>query len=831
MRTLTGFAVLALALGPLWGHRVPIETEGLTEAQIRLYALKPWGKRRLLVNRTSAQIPDQHLRLQIPTLRDDALYLIRVSGGALRPGSFDGRSTSTLNHGVLRALVTGRDLRQKTPIRVTAVSELLYERFAARLRSSPSPRRLIRRIDEEAAAILARDLTGDGRIGHRDILQFRLDRDREALRRAYRTEAVLEAPYRGRPPLLQCRRELSRTRGDFSQIISIAPTPKHLWALWYDGNLSDLAAADPTQPVARFVGTYDTDALRRDPETHQLFLLDTNDAKLRILDERDPRNLLATIDKAVDDLQSLNARLYLLENGALQILDRNTLRPLGTLPVPKGKYQAITLDRKHKRLYLSGEGPLRVYRIAKNGTLHLIGSYPDLAGCYALALYDEGKRGLAIIDSGMDGVRVLDLSDPRKIRILHSLRYGGLVRSPIRIAGDRALVDWDGPLALLDLRKRDRPTVLGRFASPMRPDSLNSPGYTLTNHGREAWVEGDAGLIRYDTTLYSALFTLDRIHLSDPDKIWIDPQTHWVYLTHQIGDASQLVVLRLDGGKLRLLSRFPRYDEKRGPLFETMIFALLDHRRGVAADDQGGVYLLDLRGSRIRVLRHLTAVKKAFDSLMVSLLPLEGGRRLLVGSDNGTVALFAVASGKKERLLARLHLGGSIEKLASLDAGSVLALVAGTGIVRLRLSATEIHHPRTLIHAPDAVSFRLDRRHRQLYLVDKNGTIRRYALRSGTSVLQKTIRHKGDEWTTIALSRDGRFLFVGDKGLEVYERRSLRRLGSYPIADVRAIRPLDETRLLVIGESALLTLDLSLLDPIGHGKSNQKDQTTQKDHR
>ncbi len=828
MRTLIGFAVLALALAPLWGHRVPIETEGLTGARIRLYALKPWGERRLLMHRSSAQSPDRPFRLQVPTLHDDALYLIRVNAGALRPGFLEGRSAPAFNRGVLRALVTGRDLRQKTPIRVTAVSELLYERFAARLRSTPSPRRLIPRIDEEAGAILARDLTGDGRIDHRDILRFRLDRDRGALRPAYRRDAVLQAPYRGRAALLQCSRELSRTRGDFSQILSIASMPKHLWALWYDGNLSDLAAADPTQPVARFAGT---DSLRWDPETRQLFLLDSSNAKLRILDARDPRRLLATIDKAVDDLQSLDARLYLLENGALKILDRNTLRPLGTLPVPKGKYQAITLDRKHKRLYLSGEGPLRVYRITKNGTLRLIGSHPDLAYCYGLALYDGGKRGLAIVDSGMDGLKVLDLSDPRKIRILHSLRYGGLVRSPIRIAGDRALIDWDGILALFDLCQNDHPTLLGRFASPMRSDSLNSPGYALTDDGREAWVGGDAGLIRYDVTLYSALFTLDRIHLSDPDKLWIDPETRRIYLTHQIGDAFQLVVLRLEGGKLRLLTRFPDYDKKRGPLFEWMIFTPLDYGRAFAADDQGESYLLDLRGARIRVLRHLTAVKKTFDSLIDSLLPLEGGRRLLVGGDNGTLALFAVAPGKKERLLSRLRLGGSIEGLASWDAGTVLALVAGTGIVRLGLSATQIDHPTTLIHAPNAVSFRLDRKHRQLYLVDKNGTIRRYAFHAQTPILQKTLQHKGNEFTTLALSRDGRFLFVGDKGLEVYDRRSLRRLGRYPIADVTVIRPLDETRLLVVTESALLTLDLSLLDPIGHDKPNRKDQTSRKDHR
>ena len=823
MRRLTGFAVLALALGPLWGHRVPIETEGLTGARIRLYALKPWGKRRLLTHRTSAQSPDRPFRLQVPKLRNDALYLIRVSAGALRPGFLGKRSASTLDRGVLRALVTGRDLRQNTPIRVTAVSELLYERFAARLRSTPSPRRMIPQIDEETGAILARDLTGDGRIDHRDILCFRLDRDRGALRLSYRTDAVLQAPYRGRAALLQCHRELSRTRGDFSQILSIASTPKHVWALWYDGNLSDLAAADPTQPVARFTGTYDSDSFRWDPETRQLFLLDTYDAKLRILDARDPRRLLATIDKEVYDLQSLAARLYLLENGALQILDRDTLRPLDTLPVPKGKYQAITLDRKHKRLYLSGEGALRVYRIGKNGTLRLIGSHPDLADCYGLALYDGGKRGLAIIKSGMDGVRVLDLSDPRKIRILYSLRYGGLVRSPIRVSGDRALVDWDGTLALLDLRKNDHPPILGWFAPPLWSDTLNSAAYILTKDGREAWVAGDAGLIRYDTTLYSALFTLDRIHLSGPEKIWIDPETRRVYLTHQIGDASQLVVLCLEGRKLRLLSRFPDYDEKRGAFFEWMIYTPLDHKRAFAADDQGDVYLLDLRRSRIRVLRHLTAVKKTFDSLIDSLLPLEGGRRLLVGGDKGTIALFATPPGEKERLLSRLRLGGSIGKLAPWDAGSALALVAKTGIVRLRLSATEIDHATTLIHAPDAVSFRLDRKHRQLYLVDKNGTIRRYAFHAQTPILQKTLRHKGNEFTTVALSRDGRFLFVGDKGLEVYDRRSLRRLGRYPIAEVRAIRPLDDTRLLVSGEFGLLTLDLSLLDPIGHGKSKRKD--------
>ena len=825
MRAIVRFAFLVWAFSPLWGHRVPIETEGLAGARIRLYVLKPWGKRRLLVHRTSAR----SFELKVSKLHDDALYLIRVSKGALRPGFITGRSSP----GVFRALVTGRDLRQNTPIRVSAVSELLYERFAARLRSSPSPRRLIPRIDDEAAAILARDIDGDGRIDHRDILQFRLDRDRGALRRAYRTEAVLEAPYRGRPPLLQCRRELSRTRGDFSQIVSLVPTPKHLWALWYDGNLSDLAAADPTKPVAHFAGVFAGDALRYDGASHKLFLFDINDSRptIRILDARNPRRVSATVPGSADDLAILNGRYYLLEAKALRTLDPRTLQTIDTIPLPKGDDRRFVLDRRRRLLYLIGKGPLRVYRIAKNGALRRIGSYPDLADCFELALYDGGERALAIVDSGMEGVKVLDLSDPRKIHILQSLRYGGMARPPIRIDGDRALVEWDGTLVLLDLRKNDRPAILGRFASPMRSDSLNSPGYALTDDGREAWVAGDAGLLRYDTTLHSALFTLDRIHLSDPDKIRIDPETHRVYLTDQIGDAFQLVVLHLERGRLRILSRFPDYDEKRGPFFESMIFALLDPDRGVAADDQGEVYLLDLHRSRVRVLRHLEAVEKAFDSPIESLLPFEGGTRLLVGSDKGRVALFATPPGKKERLLTSLHLGGAIQKLASLDDGSVLALVADTGIVRLRITPTKILHALTIIQAPDAVSFRLDGGHRHLYLIDKNGTIRRYALRGGTPVLQKTIGHKGNEWTTIAFSRDGRFLFVGDKGLEVYDRRSLRRLGRYPIAEVRAIRPLDEMRLLVTGESALLSLDLSLLYPIGHGASNRKDQTTRKEHR
>ncbi len=807
MRAIVRFAFLVWAFSPLWGHRVPIETEGLAGARIRLYVLKSRGECRRLRHRTSAR----SFELKVSKLHDDALYLIRVSKGALRPGFITGRSSP----GVFRALVTGRDLRQNTPIRVSAVSELLYERFAARLRSSPSPRRLIPRIDDEAAAILARDIDGDGRIDHRDILQFRLNRDRGALRRAYRTEAVLEAPYRGRPPLLQCRRELSRTRGDFSQIMSLVPTPKHLWALWYDGNLSDLAAADPTKPVAHFAGVFAGDALRYDAASHKLFLFDINDSRptIRILDARNPRRVSATVPGSADDLTVLDGRYYLLEAKALRTLDALTLQTIDTIPLPKGDDRRFVLDRRRRLLYLIGEGPLRVYRIAKNGALRRIGSYPDLADFFELALYDGGERALAIVDSGMEGVRVLDLRDPRKIHILQSLRYGGMARPPIRIDGDRALVEWDGTLALLDLHKNDRPAVLGCFALPMRSDSLDSPGYALTDDGREAWVAGDAGLIRYDTTLYSALFTLDRIHLSDPDKVRIDPETRRVYLTHQIGDAFQLVVLHFEKGKLRILSRFPDYDEKTGPYFDSMIFALLDHTRAVAANGQGEVYLLDLRRPRVRMIGHLEAVEKAFDSQIESLLPLDGGKRLLVGSDKGKVVLFATPRGKKAHLLASLSLAGSVRKLVPLTSRRLLALVAGSGVLAIDLSPSGTLKGEKILSIPDAVDLLVDPRHAHLYLTRKNGTLVRYRLEAQGLKRLDEIPNAAYAWATPALSPDGKFLFVGKEGkLEVYDRRTLHPLGSYPIVGLTDIVPLTRGKhALVVGEKALLSLDLSLL--------------------
>ncbi|WP_457602929.1 hypothetical protein [Nitratifractor sp.] len=798
-----------------WGKgSVRIETEGLRGTTVQLFALKSPAKHPLLARSEVSE--NDNANLPLPRIQPGSLYLIRVYGGTLLTGISGASAKDTVaNRGLLHALVTGRDLRRGGPIRVGAVSELLYERFAARLRSTPSPRRLIRQIDEEAAAILGRDIDGDGRIDHRDVLRFRLDRDREALRRAYRADAVLEAPYRGKAPLLQCRRELARTQGDFSQILSLAPSPGHLWALWYDGNLSDLAAADPMKPVAHFAGVFAADALRYDAASRKLFLFDIDDSrpKIRILDAHNPRRVPATVPGSADDLAILNGRYYLLEAKALRILDARTLQTIDRLPLPKGDDRRFVLDRRRSLLYLIGEGPLRVYRITKNGALRPIGSYPDLADCFELALYDGGKRALAIVDSGMEGVKVLDLSHPSAIHILHTLRYGGLARPPIQIAGDRALIEWDSHLALLDLRKRDRPPVLGWLASPMRPDSLNAPRYALMDDGREAWVAGDAGLLRYDTTLYSSLFTLGRIPFSGPDRIRIDPKTRRLYLSNAIGDTYELVVLGLEKGKLRLLSRFPDYDEKRGPYFDSMIFALLDHDRAVAANAQGEVYLLDLRRSRVRSIGHLEAVEKAFDSQIESLLPIEGGTCLLVGSDQGRVALFATPRGKKTHLLTSLSLAGSVRKLVPLTSRRFLALVAGSGVVAIDRSPSRELTAQRILLAPDAVDLLVDPRYAHLYLTRENGTLERYRLEAQGLKRLDEIPNAACAWATPALSPDGKFLFVGKEGeLGVYDRRTLHPLGSYPIVGLTDIVPLLRgKRALVVGENALLSLDLSLL--------------------
>jgi len=223
----------------------------LADAEVKIYKIEDNGTKTLLYTAVTSSGD---------TLDDDTFYLYYIKGGKDFDSNDDGVKDAnfTTNKGVIRAIAKGSDIKQAgDDFRVTAVSELLYERVHRYLVANFDKDSFENHLEQEAKNVLT-DATID------DILTFDPVNDRVNLSKIYKNKytKTIDLIHQGKIPLLNFSDPTNPTKlGSYN-------TAGYAWGvtLSSDGSKAYVAdggkglvvidVSDPTNPTK--LGSYDT---------------------------------------------------------------------------------------------------------------------------------------------------------------------------------------------------------------------------------------------------------------------------------------------------------------------------------------------------------------------------------------------------------------------------------------------------------------------------------------------------------------------------------------------------------------------------------------------
>ena len=161
----------------------------LSGALVRFFEIDNDGNKKLVdVDvTTDGNSLDEIGKFKIPEdkIKDDALYLIEVSGGIDWDNDDDGikNKKGVLNKGKIRAFVFGNQLKNLDgDFRVTLVSELIYEYLSREFKYSFDIKTFRDSLDKASKLIIDKDINGDLKVNYTDVLAFEPSLDIDKLK-------------------------------------------------------------------------------------------------------------------------------------------------------------------------------------------------------------------------------------------------------------------------------------------------------------------------------------------------------------------------------------------------------------------------------------------------------------------------------------------------------------------------------------------------------------------------------------------------------------------------------------------------------------------------
>jgi len=796
-------------------------------AEVSIYRVGGDGKRTLLWRERSADGGDLRevgaFDLHRSLLDPRGLYLIEVRGGRMCDGDLDGRIDPhpAPNRALLRLLADGATIKALPRVIVSFVSEVLYERVAARMRRRGDPDTVVGLLDREAKEILRRDLSGDGTITAADAACFLPTRDRGALRAVYATQYVRLASFfrRHRPilpnlsetiavipwRLLGGRADEVRSDRNATTVLIRQGTHVALYDLHDPRHPTRLAERNVSGDRGCIRMGFDRLEGRIDclgDEALRSFAIGAQSAQAAQFLVRNPSD-----EAGLDDFAMIENRILLLGEGKLRLLDRRSLQPLDRVdlrPDSEGSRQLYAQPCGRVIAVLRQGVGVELFTL-RNDRLRRLGTIPG-DGITDVALLGEGKRMVLVDDA--QGLLLYDLSDPAHPRLLDRFKerwkWGHYGEWRIETSGDRLAVKTGvGKVALFSLANaRFEPIGEMTIEDPIDSDDP----FALGSNGRRLLLYGKKGIEVIDTSL------IERRVYSLGESVCGTPLSSLVRLGPST--AYGIDTTRIDRIDLRDLTH-PRcevtYEGDPGDDDLADIAVDASGKRLYLADQNQGVRVFQIRGTKLQELEIFGSAQGA--STVISL----GDDLLLVGEENpGSVALYRIERDAKNLRLHRLDRwrlgeedGVTVFRFdpnhrrfyaATERSGILIGRVAGrkkiTKLGRIEVEAND------LLLTRDGGSIAATRDGVHLY--DLHGARPRVA---GMIPLK-------DNALSLAIDRHARLLFVGTvHGVSIFDLRTLRRLGRYPIGEVRSIVPLPGQNAALIGgiDDGVSVLDLSLV--------------------
>ncbi|BDY11839.1 LVIVD repeat-containing protein [Hydrogenimonas cancrithermarum] len=831
----------------------------LAGAEVKIYEVASDGTKTLLFTETTSEgdiSTSGRFDGHAADLEDGKWYLYEVSGGndidADDDGSLD--TTPTINRGVVHLFAKGSDIREHGYVRVTMVSDVLYQKFWHEIATNPYA---IAESEwqETFAKIIGEDLDGDGAVGWSDVLGFDPVSHKKKMRYAYR---LRQAEILGE---IHAGNGFYEVGGLFSlgslgaidmvseignnHDIRFGRDGSRLYLTGYQGNERGFYILD-LEPDASHAATMAEKVIIDEARGFAL----SSDEKIAYVAAGDggvKRVDLSVSPAAVGDLNTTlgNARivavspdgtaLYVATKEKIFLLDAATGASLGSAPLDENVKQLVPDAETKRLLALSGYASSRLQVYDLSDPANPARSYTPLGlETHRFAYCRDGAKAyiaLAGVRESHAAIEIVDLTDPADPQPLGSFASSEMIGSTqpffsgIAFAPGCNRLYTSGPgdyiarnLTAFDVTDKSAPKVLATYTRR----NISYDHIVLSPDGSLI-----AGINDYHQPSVVAIEDLNKSRILGTNVI-----------------RGGIIALKKDESHLYLANynNFFVYDTSRRPAIdgnETILATLSyggaypgaialsdDESRAYVTTRDNGLVIVDLNETNLHVVAQTG--KTALGGEAKALALSEDGKYAYVGTWNHLLKVVKIDDESNVTVVGSLDLeNGQCLDMAFDDTRKILHVAcAGGGVYVVDLSspADPVKRSEYTEGASNLKNVALSPDGKTLYVAYNRSTDALVVLDTSDPDAPAVVARSGTDFELkpqeTLLSPDGRRLYVADQGyysgyeakiVDVEDREHPRLIGRLPHTN-RSSNGLalggDGSRLYVGGGSGVLLLDV-----------------------
>ena len=435
---------------PIANSQGTAQLGNLANARVKIYKIENSGKKTLLwKEETSAGDSLDKIgkfNLHNSSLEDDTFYLYEVSGGEDWDADDNGvkDNTYTQNKGKIRAIAKGSDIKALAKdFRVTAISEILYEKVALTLKYHFDKNSFENILNSNAKTILPNKSL-------QDLLSFNPVNDKNGLEDLYKAKfnEIITTIHQGKYPLLRLSSILNFTpiigvfniKGTMAYSVTLSKDEtKAFVAYWYKG-LVILDITNPSKPIK--IGSFNPKG---------------------IIPKKLKEGLGAT---TYVTLSKDGTKAFIADHlKGLVIVDiTNPSNPTKIGSYSKGIIHSVTLSKDETKAFLANiAGGLIIVDITNPSHPTTISSFSTKGIVNSITLSKDETK--AFIADSRKGLIILDITNPSKPTKISSFSTKGSPRC-VTLSKDETkafVADGYKGLVILDITNPSKPIKIGSF--------------------------------------------------------------------------------------------------------------------------------------------------------------------------------------------------------------------------------------------------------------------------------------------------------------------------------------------------------------------------------
>ncbi|WP_457624603.1 LVIVD repeat-containing protein [Persephonella sp.] len=408
-------------------------------------------------------------------LEDETYYLYRAIGGQDWDADDDGvmDSNPVKNRGTLRLIAKGKDIKGADIIRITYVSEIVYEKTARYLKYSFNPATFEQKLNEAIEPVIG-DINGDGVVDTKDVIGFNPVENKDSLKGlyAYKLKEIINAIHSGAYVL---------NSPDINHLLGSVDTPGYPRSVVIspDGNIAYVAdgieglqvidISDPLNPfIIATVGT--TDSANAVFLSGDTVYIAAGYSGLQIVDVSQPEN--PQVIRSID-IQGYAMDVFVKGDTAYVV---DTVNGIKKIDLINSQITTLYNSNLSKGVTLSADGNIVYVADGSNGLTIINQStsqtYSIKTGSTATSVVLSPDETIAYIANGAGGLAIIDISDPDNLSIFSIVKFRGIARGVYLVDNTVYVTSEGSNLEIINVSDPANPVIISSIFTPGIPQDV-----------------------------------------------------------------------------------------------------------------------------------------------------------------------------------------------------------------------------------------------------------------------------------------------------------------------------------------------------------------------